>query len=78
MVPGWATGISPGPGREAGQSVTFSVTNDNPGLFTVQPQVQPNGTLTYTPAAACGLGDGDGAGGVLVISNFKNQLRSTF
>ena len=47
-VPGWATGISSGPPAEAGQSVTFSVTNDNPGLFTVQPQVLPNGTLTFS------------------------------
>ena len=47
-VPGFAVAISPGPPAEAGQSVTFSVTNDNPGLFTVQPQVQPNGTLTFT------------------------------
>ena len=49
-VAGWATDISPGPG-EGGQSVTFSASNDNTGLFSAQPQVQPNGTLTYTPAA---------------------------
>jgi hypothetical protein len=49
-VPGWATGISPGPPAEAGQSVSFNVTNDNPGLFSGQPQVAPDGTLTYTPA----------------------------
>ena len=41
-VTGWATGISPGPG-EGGQTVTFSVSNDTPGLFSAQPQVQPNG-----------------------------------
>jgi large repetitive protein len=49
-VPGWAAGISPGPPDESGQSVTFTVTNDNSGLFSVQPAVSPNGTLTYTPA----------------------------
>ena len=49
-VPGWATGISAGPG-EGVQSVTFGVSNDTPGLFSAQPQVQPDGTLTYTPAA---------------------------
>ena len=49
-VGGWATGISPGPASEAGQSVTFSVTNNNTGLFSAPPQVQPDGTLTYTPA----------------------------
>jgi large repetitive protein len=50
-VPGWATGITPGPANESSQTVTFTVTNDNPGLFSVQPAVAPNGTLTYTPAA---------------------------
>jgi hypothetical protein len=49
-VPGWATVISPGPPDEASQTVTFAVTNDNPGLFSVQPAVSSNGTLTYTPA----------------------------
>jgi hypothetical protein len=48
-VPGWATGISPGPADESSQSVSFIVTNDNPGLFAVQPTVAPNGTLAYTP-----------------------------
>jgi HD domain/Bacterial Ig domain len=50
-VPGWATGISPGPASESGQTVTFAVTSDNPGLFSAQPQVASNGTLSYTPAA---------------------------
>jgi hypothetical protein len=49
-VVGWATGIAPGPANESGQTVSFTVTNDNPGLFSVQPAVAPNGTLTYTPA----------------------------
>jgi hypothetical protein len=48
-VPGWATSIVAGPADESAQSVTFSVTNDNPGLFAAQPAVAPNGTLTYTP-----------------------------
>jgi hypothetical protein len=51
-VPAWATGISPGPANEAAQSVTFDVTNDNPGLFSAQPQIGPSGTLTYTSAPA--------------------------
>ncbi|HWN22695.1 MAG TPA: HD domain-containing phosphohydrolase [Gaiellaceae bacterium] len=49
-VPGWASGISAGPADEASQSVSFTVSNDNPGLFTVQPAVAPNGTLTYDAA----------------------------
>jgi large repetitive protein len=49
-VPGWAAGIGPGPANEVSQGVTFTVSNDNPGLFAVQPSVAANGTLTYTPA----------------------------
>src|SRR6185369_14101488 len=44
-VPNWVTSISPGPANESSQSVTFTVTNDNPSLFSVQPAVAPNGTL---------------------------------
>ncbi len=50
-VGGWATGISPGPADEAGQSVSFVLTVSNPALFSVQPAVAPNGTLTYKPKA---------------------------
>ena len=38
-------------GAEAGQTVQFIVTNDKPALFSVQPAISANGTLTYTPAA---------------------------
>ena len=48
-VPGWATAITPGPADEASESVTFIVSNNNPGLFAVQPAIAPDGTLTYTP-----------------------------
>jgi hypothetical protein len=48
-VPGWATGIAAGPANESSQSVSFSVTNDNAGLFAAQPAVAPDGTLTFTP-----------------------------
>ena len=50
-VPGWATAISAGPPDEAGQTVTFNVSNNNNALFAAQPSVASNGTLTYTPAA---------------------------
>lgn len=50
-VAGWATAISRGPANEAGQSVDFLVSNDNNPLFSVQPAIGANGTLTYTPAA---------------------------
>jgi hypothetical protein len=50
-VNGWATDISPGPADESAQGVTFGATNDNNALFSTQPSVAPNGTLSYTPAA---------------------------
>jgi hypothetical protein len=50
-VVGWATNISKGPANESNQTVDFIVTNDNNALFSAQPLVTANGTLTYTPAA---------------------------
>ncbi len=50
-VSGWATAISAGPANESGQVVDFIVSNDNNALFSTQPAVAANGTLTYTPAA---------------------------
>ena len=51
VTPGWATAVSPGPADEAGQALMFEATNDNPGLFTTQPAVSANGTLTYATAS---------------------------
>ena len=48
---GWATGLSAGPADEAGQSLSFLVSNDNTALFAVQPAIASDGTLSYTPAA---------------------------
>ena len=50
-VVGWATGINSGPPEESSQAVDFIVTNNNRGLFAVEPAVSPTGTLTFTPAA---------------------------
>lgn len=50
-VTGWAGSILAGPANESSQSVSFAVSNDNPGLFAVQPAVAPSGTLTFTPTA---------------------------
>jgi hypothetical protein len=49
--PGWATAMSAGPADESGQTLTFSVTNTNNALFSVQPAVSAAGELTFTPAA---------------------------
>ena len=47
----WATGISPGPANESGQTVAFQVvSNSNPGIFTAGPSISSTGVLTYTPA----------------------------
>lgn len=46
----WATGISAGPANESAQTVGFSVSNDNNSLFSDQPTIASDGTLTYTPA----------------------------
>jgi hypothetical protein len=47
----WAMNISPGPVNESGQAVTFLVINNtNLGLFSAQPAVAPDGTLTFTAA----------------------------
>ena len=50
-VAGWATAISAGPANESGQTLNFIVSNNNNALFSVQPAIAANGTLTYTPAA---------------------------
>lgn len=49
-VPTWATAISAGPADEAAQKLNFLVTNANNTLFTTQPAIAPDGTLTFTPA----------------------------
>ena len=47
-IAGWATAISPGPNES--DALTFNVSNNNMGLFSVQPAVAADGTLTYTLA----------------------------
>lgn len=46
----WATAISAGPSDESGQTLSFNVSNNNNALFSVQPAVAANGTLSFTPA----------------------------
>jgi hypothetical protein len=50
-VSAWATDISAGPSDEAGQALNFIADNDNHALFSTQPAISVDGTLTYTPAA---------------------------
>ena len=49
-VAAWASGLSVGPANESTQTPTILVSNDNNALFSVQPTIALNGTLTYTPA----------------------------
>ena len=46
----WASSISAGPADEADQTLSFTVTTDNTPLFSAQPAISRNGSLTYTPA----------------------------
>lgn len=46
----WATDLDKVSGAENGQSLTFTVTNDNNSLFSEQPTIDANGNLFYTPA----------------------------
>ncbi len=61
-VNGWATSLSTGPADESGQTLTFTVTNDNNGLFSAQPAIDASGNLTYTPAT-----DASGSATVSVV-----------
>jgi hypothetical protein len=42
---------SPGPANESSQTLTFTVTNSNPSLFSTAPSIAADGTLTFKPAA---------------------------
>jgi len=50
-IPGWASNIRPGPANESGQTVAFTVANDNVALFAAQPSLDAGGNLFFTPAA---------------------------
>jgi hypothetical protein len=49
-VAAWAGNIFAGAANEAGQTLDFLVSNDNPGLFAIAPAIASDGTLTYTSA----------------------------
>jgi len=61
-VTNWATGISAGPPDEAGQVISFSLSNDNNALFSAQPGVNSAGDLSYTPAD-----DANGVASVTIV-----------
>ncbi|MBA3707214.1 MAG: hypothetical protein H0W83_00165, partial [Planctomycetes bacterium] len=63
-VSGWATAIASGPADESAQSVSFTVTTDNAGLFADAPTVSPAGVLSYTPAV-----DANGVATITVIAH---------
>src|SRR5206468_9042986 len=50
-VGAWASNLSAGPSDESSQTLTFIVGSDNTALFSVQPAIGSNGTLTFTAAA---------------------------
>ena len=59
----FVTNLLAGPVGESTQSVSLVATNDNPGLFSVQPVIDASGTLTFTAAA-----DASGAATVSVFA----------
>ena len=61
-VDNWATAIRAGPAGETGQALNFIVSNSNRDLFSSQPAIAPNGTLSY----ALALG-GQGSATVTVV-----------
>jgi subtilisin family serine protease len=45
----WATEISTGPADESSQTVSFSVSSTNPGLFDAVPSISSDGVLSFSP-----------------------------
>ena len=66
----FATDITPGIG-DVGQTVSLATTNDNNPLFSVQPAISSDGTLTFTPAA-----NASGTATVTVIATDSTGLSS--
>src|ERR1044072_6230151 len=82
-VNNWASNISAGPADESTQTLDFIVTNDNDQLFSAQPSVAADGTLTYKPAAnAFGLAtvsvkvhDNGGGQATVAVQPFKITVK---
>jgi O-acetyl-ADP-ribose deacetylase (regulator of RNase III) len=49
-IQNWARNIFKGAENESNQKLKFVLSTDKPNLFSIQPQVSEDGTLTYTPA----------------------------
>ena len=47
--PNWATNLSPGPGNESSQTLSFGLTTNNDALFSVLPTINGAGLLSFTP-----------------------------
>jgi hypothetical protein len=62
----WATAISSGAANEADQVLTYTVVNNKPELFAVQPTISSSGVLNFTPAA-------DANGMVLLFITVKDD-----
>ncbi|MBI5802249.1 MAG: PD40 domain-containing protein [Verrucomicrobia bacterium] len=68
-VSGFIASSSVGPANESGQSISFTVTNDNTALFTVQPSISAAGVLSYTVAA--------GVSGLAIVTVSANDSGGT-
>jgi VCBS repeat-containing protein len=49
-IEAWGSNLSAGPADEASQALHFSLSNDNPTLFSQQPTIDAAGNLRYTSA----------------------------
>ncbi|MCU0792675.1 MAG: choice-of-anchor D domain-containing protein [Opitutaceae bacterium] len=54
-MPGFASNITVGAAWESAQSLRFRVTTDRPGLFSTQPALSPDGTLTLACSGLSGI-----------------------
>lgn len=78
-ISNWATEINDGD-PDFNQSLTFTVINNNSSLFSIQPAISSNGTLTFTPSGAIGtailnisLTDDASAGGPEITTPIQNR-----
>lgn len=70
----WASEIIAGPKNEGEQSVSFGVEVSNNALFSKQPAIAPDGTLTFTPAPSA---NGSATCDVTLTDNGDPQLSAT-
>ncbi|WP_216093247.1 GNAT family N-acetyltransferase, partial [Candidatus Marithrix sp. Canyon 246] len=72
-ITAWATNIDAGSSNESSQTLSFTVTNDNESLFSVQPTIDASGNLTFTPSAV-----GSAVVTVILSDDIETSAAQTF